>query len=394
MTPDRAARDVRPRRRRARPDRRLRRAPLRADPAAVPLVHGRPALLQPLRRRRRHRRVGPSSYDRRLCLDVSHSKLAATFLGQVRSPRPSTCWPRTPTTCTSSTPPVSTARASRSATARSTGRCSPSSSTRSPGRRLHPRDLAGPRQRRRGLLDRARAAGAVVLSPTSSRDAHAPCGSCRSAPSAGVGPPRRSTSPSVGIPGWRAGRSSARPATCPASSARGGAAVVDGALRAASTACARRCGACAHASERCARPCVHAHLSYADIVAAVATPRRGVRAGHHRARHRRRRPRLPRLVATGPRRWPPCTGSASAASTPSIAVVRRDRAARCADKWHPSPRPGPGRSPTASTRPGTEPPADPGLRVLSLARLAPEKRLDRPAARLRPAAPATTPTPG
>ena len=64
------------------------------------------------------------------CLDVSHSKLAANFLGHVRSPRRSTSWPRTPTTCTSSTPPASTARACRSATARSTGRCSPASSTR------------------------------------------------------------------------------------------------------------------------------------------------------------------------------------------------------------------------------------------------------------------------
>ena len=68
-------------------------------------------------------------YDRRLCLDVSHSKLAAN-LRHVRSPRRSTCWRRTPTTCTSSTRPASTARACRSATARSTGRCWPSSSTR------------------------------------------------------------------------------------------------------------------------------------------------------------------------------------------------------------------------------------------------------------------------
>ena len=75
----------------------------------------------------RHRRLGrelrPPAVPRRLPLQAGRQLRAS------RSPRPSTCWPRTPTTSTSSTPPVSTARASRSATARSTGRCSPSSST-------------------------------------------------------------------------------------------------------------------------------------------------------------------------------------------------------------------------------------------------------------------------
>ena len=68
-------------------------------------------------------------YGRRLCLDVSHTKLAANLprAAVLRGGRPAR--PAQPTTCTSSTPSASTARASRSATARSTGRCSPASST-------------------------------------------------------------------------------------------------------------------------------------------------------------------------------------------------------------------------------------------------------------------------
>ena len=104
-------------------------------------------------------------YDRRLCLDVSHSKLAATF-GQVpfseavdlagTARRPPA--PRRRHRCRRGGRPGRRRRGRL-------GAARPAARPALPGRRLHPRDLAGPRQRRRGVLDRARTAGAVVLRP-------------------------------------------------------------------------------------------------------------------------------------------------------------------------------------------------------------------------------------
>ena len=124
---------------RPRPHRRLRRPAVRPDPAAVPLVHRRPAVLQPLRRRRATPPPGPSATAGGSASTSPTPSWPPTTRAS-RSPRPSTCWPRTPTTSTSSTPPASTARASRSATVRSTGHCSPVSSTSTrPGSGSSPR---------------------------------------------------------------------------------------------------------------------------------------------------------------------------------------------------------------------------------------------------------------
>ena len=159
-----AARDVRPRRRRAGPDRRRRRAPVRADPAAVPVVHGRPAVLQPVRRRRRHRGLGrevrPPAVPRRLPLQARRDLRPGAVLRGRRPPgtarRPPA--PRRRHRCRRRGRPGRRRRGRL-------GAARPAARPALPGRRLHPRDLAGPRQRRRGVLDRARTAGAVVLRP-------------------------------------------------------------------------------------------------------------------------------------------------------------------------------------------------------------------------------------
>ena len=254
--------DVRPGRRRPGPDRRLRRAALRPDPAALPVVHGRPALLQPLRRPARHRRVRASATT------VGSASTSPTpswrpTTSACPSPRRPTCWRRTPSTSTSSTRPASTARACRSATARSTGRCSPSSSTTlSPGRQLHPGDLAGTRQRRRGLLDRPGAARAMVLSRT-----HRALGDPRQRPGRRGAPrprrrPRRHPRLAAGLPD-AARRAAAR-------AARGRRRRAGAARSAPTTGCGPRSRRCATRCARCGRRSCTRTCAYADIVAALA----------------------------------------------------------------------------------------------------------------------------
>ena len=102
-------------------------------------------------------------HDRRLCFDVSHSKLSANYLGMSFGEATDLLAPHTEhlhlvdaTGVDGEGVQVGDGEidwaAARQAARRDVA-----------GRELHPRDLAGPRQRRRGLLDRPRAAGAMVL---------------------------------------------------------------------------------------------------------------------------------------------------------------------------------------------------------------------------------------
>ena len=140
---------------RARPGRRQRGAALRADAAAVPLVHGRPALLQPLRRRRPTPPTSRRRYGRRLCLDVSHSKLAANFVGMPFSDAIDLLAPHADHLHLVDATGVDGEGVQVGDGEIDWARARPPARRARPGRRVHPRDLAGPRQRRRGLLDRA-----------------------------------------------------------------------------------------------------------------------------------------------------------------------------------------------------------------------------------------------
>ena len=124
----RAPGHVRAGRRRPRPGRRLRRAPVTARPCRptrgtwVASSTATCSSTPP---------TPPSSRAataRRLCLDVSHTKLAATFLGQPFAEAVELLAPHTEHLHLVDAA-GSTARACRSARARSTGRCSPASST-------------------------------------------------------------------------------------------------------------------------------------------------------------------------------------------------------------------------------------------------------------------------
>ena len=104
-------------------------------------------------------------YDRRLCFDVSHSKLSANYLGMSFADATDLLAPahRAP-------PPRRRHRRRRRGRAGRRrrdrlGRARPAARRDVARRELHPGDLAGPRQRRRGLLDRPGAVGAMVLSP-------------------------------------------------------------------------------------------------------------------------------------------------------------------------------------------------------------------------------------
>ena len=101
------------------------------DPAALPLVHGRPALLQPVRARLRHRRVRvalrPPALPRRLAHQARGRPSSAS-----RSPRRSSCSPRTADHL-HLVDAVGRRRRGRAGRRRRDrlGRCSPASSTRS-----------------------------------------------------------------------------------------------------------------------------------------------------------------------------------------------------------------------------------------------------------------------
>ncbi len=289
-----------------RPHRRHRRPAVRPDAAAVPLVHGRPARSAtcssaPPTPRAWAEQLRPAAVPRRLPLQAGRQ-----LQGPGRSPRPSTCSPRTPTTSTSSTPPgvdgegvqVGDGEVDWALLARQLDE-------HRARRRLHPRDLAGPRQRRRGVLDRPRAAGAVVLRrPAPRHPADRPVGRSPSATWAGW-PATSLDVVRAGLPGWRLGR--AVPARTPGRrGARGRRRGGRGAVRPGARAARQRALAAPHASSELRPRVVHTHLSYADI---VGRPRHAAtrRAGHHRARHRRRRQRLPRsaraksaVMAPGP----------------------------------------------------------------------------------------------
>ena len=132
---------------------------------------------------------------------------------------------------------------------------------------LHPRDLAGPRQRRRGLLDRPRAAGAMVLNDP------APPTALWVVPVSDLAGVARHVLDvaRAGLPGWRLSFL-APPGALPQRLRELGATVTeapfgpDHGLR-ASVATLRDV-------VRRERPAVvHSHLSYADIVAALAVGR-------------------------------------------------------------------------------------------------------------------------
>ena len=357
----RARRHVRPGGRGPRPDRRLRRPPVRADPAAVPLVHGRPAVLQPLRRGRRHRRVGralrPPAVPGRVALQAGRELQGPAVLRGHRPPR------------AVRRPPAPRGRHRRRRRRRPgrrrrdrLGAAGPSARRAGAGRRVHPRDLAGPRQRRRGLLDRPGAPGAVVLTagvPTA----------VWAIPVSALGGVARHVLDTVraGIPGWRL------VVLCPPGPlvdevrSAGGAvtAVPFGPDHGFVTSARSLRGTV----DRLRPAVVHSHLSYADIVSAAATPRsvalvtteHGIAADdsvyHGSAAKsalmaRVHRTRLRRFDAV-------------------VAVSEATRRAMAA-KWHPRQEV---RVILNGVDPLPEPPAPrPGLRILSLARLSPEKR--------------------
>ena len=308
-----------------------------------------------------------------------------------RSPRPSSCSRRTPSTSTSSTPWASTARASRSATARSTGPVlAQQLDAPRPRRRLHPRDLAGPRQRRRGLL----AGAGAARGSGSERGTPCPpprCGSCRSArwpASAGT----CSTSPRSGCPGTGSS-SCARRARSPTRLRARGTAVVDGARR--TGARHPRVGAppCGTPSAPCAPPSPHSHLSWADVVTAVATvgrPTALVTTEHGIAdddlvyHGTRVRARLKALAHTARLRRADAVDRGG----------RRDRAQRARPSGTRPARRRCASSATASTACPNAPRAHRDCTCCSIARLAPEKRIDHLLRAFALVARTSTPAPG
>ena len=237
----------------------------------------------------------------------------------------------------------------------------------SPGRQLHPGDLAGTRQRRRGLLDRPGAAGAMVLTRHPTALWVVPVSDL-----AGVARHVLDVARN-GIPGWRLVVPDAArrrcPASCAGSAPRSSSAPFgpDHGLRACVRALrdvVRRCG-----RPSCTATCRTPTSSRPLVAATRSAP------GHHRARHRPRRRRLPPLVREGsgdgrrphgppaslrrgrsPSAGPPPTRwrEVAPASRP-ITVIPNGvdpvghaaRAARAAD-----PVPGPARPREAARRPG------------------------------------------
>ena len=188
-------------------------------------------------------------YGRRLCLDVSHTKLATTFLGQpfCRGGRAARAAQR---------PPAPRrlrrgrrrGRAGRRRRDRLAGAGPPARRARARGR-LHPGDLAGPRQQRRGLLAGAGAARAVVLTGPD-----APPTALWVVPVGDVAGVARHVLDvvEVGVPGYRLvvllpARAARRAA------ARGGRRGGDGARSGPSTASASRWRRCGTPWARCAR---------------------------------------------------------------------------------------------------------------------------------------------
>ena len=302
-------------------------------------------------------------YGRRLCLDVSHSKLAANFKGQPFSEATDLLAPYADhlhlvdaTGVDGEGVQVGDGEIDWALLARQLDELAP-------GVGLHPRDLAGPRQRRRGLLDRPGAPGAVVLTagvPTA----------VWAVPVSALGGVARHVLDTVraGIPGWRL------VVLCPPGPlvdevrSAGGAvtAVPFGPDHGFVTSARSLRGTV----DRLRPAVVHSHLSYADIVSAAATPRsvalvtteHGIAADdsvYHGSdaksalMARVHRTRLRRFDAV-------------------VAVSEGTRRAMAA-KWHPRQEV---RVILNGVDPLPEPPAPrPGLRILSLARLSPEKRL-------------------